>query len=174
MDEIPQKTKRKRVWTEAQKAQAVETRARKKQHADSPMTSTVRPQTRAEYAKGREPRVPTHGGHRLKVPQPILDEIKARGCTPFLALDDDQGSINRLKAGWWDVYEGANGQQFRVPAGNGDMHVLMLIPTYIREEERALRREKRRGRLSDSTKIDPTGQAPDYLPYGREKVIQHE
>lgn len=176
MDEATEKPKRTRVWTEAQKAQAAVTRARNKQEAQdtAQLTSRVRPQSRAEYAKGRDPRVPTHGANRLEVPQPILDEIKARECTPFLALDDGQGSMDRMIAGWWEVYESANGKQFRVPAGNGDMHILMIIPTYLLEEERALRKENRRARLLESTKIDSTGQAPDYLPDGREYVIQHE
>lgn len=137
-------------------------------------TSTTGPVSRAEYAKGRPPRVPTHGAGKLRVPPAILEDIRQRGCTPHLAVDNGQGSLNKYIAAWWEIYTDANGQSFKMPAGNGDMHVLMIIPTELIEEDRRLRKEKRNARMEITTNLDTSGDAPDYLPEGRENVLERE
>jgi hypothetical protein len=165
--------KKARVWTDEQKAQARETRARNKE-LKAKNSASPTGITRGEKASGRPERIPLDGTGPLVVPPQIVQEIKDRGCHARLCLDDGAGSIQRYISAWWEFYEDANGQQFRRPGGRGQDHVLMMLPEKLFQEDQALRREKRRGKLQRETALDHSGGVKEYVPGDASSALTRE
>ena len=130
--------------------------------------------SRSDKVESRPARVPRGAGGILAVSESILDEIKAAGCEARWCLDDNQGNISKYEAAYWDIYKDANGKSIKRPAGGGKTHILMMLKKEYAEEDRALKRKRNSVTLNDTAKLDRDGDAPEYIPDGREYVVSSD
>ena len=136
--------------------------------------SNTEEQSRSDKVDNRPARVPIGVGGNLAVSPSILADIDAAGCVARWCIDDNQGSISRYEAAYWDTYTDSNGKNITRPAGGGKTHLLMMLKKEYAEEDRLLKRKQNSGKLNDTVKLDTTGDAPEYIPDGQEYVISSD
>jgi len=136
--------------------------------------SSTQEQSRTDKVSDRPARVPRGAGGNLMVSQSIIDDIAAKGCEARWCLDDNQGSISKYEAAYWEMYEDANGKSITRPGGNGKTHILMMLKKEYAEEDRVLKRKRNSVTLNDTAKLDRSGDAPEYIPDDREYVVSSD
>ena len=117
-----------------------------------------------DHQPERPARVPLGRQHQFQMPSWVdVDPNKVyRWC-----VDDGVGSLDAYQAAWWEFVEGPNGRA-KIPAGNGNYHFLMCLPRDLYEEDQKLQE----GRNIDTLKSQVELEKDDYIPEGRQFVVQ--
>ena len=120
----------------------------------------------AQANKERPSRVPMGAGNKLQSP-------KKEGYQRYWSISgpDHPGQIEQMEAAWWEIVKREDGTDWTVPAGKGNMHVLMQIPQEYYDQDMA--EQQKRNMDATQKSVQALGE-DEYLPAGRKAVVERE
>ena len=120
----------------------------------------------AHKNKNRPPRIPMTAGNKFHVPE----HFKKEGYQQYWAVDR-KGTIDQMKAAYWEIVTDERGEAITVPGGAGETHYLMELEQKYYDED-----IKRQQDLNINTTAKQAQQLGDneYVPMGKTAVAERE
>lgn len=115
--------------------------------------------------KARPPRIKMNAGGKLQVPE----SIKQEGYQYYWAITgpDHAGKVEQMEGAYWEIVKDEGGNDYTVPAGNGNTHILMRIEQKYYDEDMA---DQQAQNIETTKRQAQTLGEDEYVPQGYSEV----